>query len=337
MDLDTWRKGVTVSIDNVIQLYKDGNLLMENGSFGHACFSFVTAFEEMGVALYILGSFNDPKPTKLEKFLNHKKKIMLSNVASVIATMDSFGNLRNLYDALIKDKDKNFKGGNIQKSEIYKFADELQKMESLWYLRIHGIYVTLNNAKTDFSSPIHIGKKYAEKLKEKLKKALPYLQVERDVHMKFGKPKDVKFDVLESVLSFPLKFEEAEQAFEEGSIEKLNKLKDVSPYLKDYYIDLLLGKFPIKHEELNIEITAELNKDNIDKIFKIQLYEFFKSLQNRFKTLGKHAQSKEVLEYRFECMKKYSPEDAEFIDEFLPILETLLKKDSNIEDLIKLL
>ncbi len=90
MDLYTWRKGITVSIDNVIQLYKDGNLLMENGSFGHACFTFITTFEEMGVALFILGNFDEPKPRKLEKFLNHSKKITISNITSLITTMSTY-------------------------------------------------------------------------------------------------------------------------------------------------------------------------------------------------------------------------------------------------------
>jgi len=49
MDLETWRNGIDICIDNVLRLYEDGKLLIENGSFGHACFSFITAFEEMGL------------------------------------------------------------------------------------------------------------------------------------------------------------------------------------------------------------------------------------------------------------------------------------------------
>lgn len=337
MDLDTWRKGMTVSIDNVLQLYKDGILLMENGSFGHACFSFVTAFEEMGVALFILGTFNEPNPTKLEKFLNHSKKIGLSNITSLITTMEPFGNIRNLYHALLKDKEKNFEINKKQKSEVRKFADELQKLENLWYLRIHGLYVSLNNSKTDFLSPTHIGKEHAERLKEKLKTALPFLQVERDMLMKFGTPKLNEFDFIKNYLEIFSKFEEANAAFLEGSIEKLDKLKNVSPNFKDYFIDILLNKFPMKHKELNIEISAELNEENLNKEMKIFVYEFFKSFQDQFRTLGKYSRSKEALKYRLERMKVYSPEDSEGLEELLPIMEIIFKEDSNIEDIIKFL
>jgi len=50
MNLETWRSGINISIENVLNLYKDGNLLLGNGSYGHECFYYINTLEEMGVA-----------------------------------------------------------------------------------------------------------------------------------------------------------------------------------------------------------------------------------------------------------------------------------------------
>ena len=93
----------------------------------------------------------------------------------------------------------------------------------------------------------------------------------------------------------------------------------------------------MKHKELNIEVSYELNEENLNKVLKIFVYEFFKSFQDQFRILGKYAQSKEAFKYRIERMKVYSPEDSEMFEAFLPIIEIAFKEDSNIEDIIKLL
>ena len=62
MEVNKWREGINICIENVLQLYNDGKLLMENGSYGHACFFFLTAFEETAVAYFIIDRFDSPSP-----------------------------------------------------------------------------------------------------------------------------------------------------------------------------------------------------------------------------------------------------------------------------------
>jgi len=54
MDLDNWKKGVIYCIENAIRMRDDGELLTKNSSYGHTYFSYYTAMEGLGVALYIL-------------------------------------------------------------------------------------------------------------------------------------------------------------------------------------------------------------------------------------------------------------------------------------------
>ena len=330
MNLKTWQKGIDISIENVIQLYEDGKLLMDNSSYGHACFSFFTAFEEMGVAYFILGNYDTPKPQKLEKFLNHKKKLIIPNLISLITTQDPSGYMRKFYKAIRENNDKK------KKSEIYKFTDEIQKAENLWYLRIHGIYVSLNNSKTNFLSPTHITKEHAEKLKAKLEKALPYLQVERDIHKKFGKMDEIEAKEVENLFKALSTLEECFEAFNERSLEKINKLKNISPYLKNFFINMLLDNFPITHEELDLEIGSDLDEQDLTKMSIIELFEFIKSCQDQFKSLINSDKSKEIIKYRIERMKEYSPEESEICEVMLSFLEIMFKEDSDLKDLKKL-
>ncbi|MEE9378067.1 MAG: AbiV family abortive infection protein [Candidatus Lokiarchaeia archaeon] len=330
MNVETWQKGIDISIGNVIQLYEDGKLLMENGSYGHACFSFITAFEEMGVAYFILKNYDTPKPQKLEKFLNHRKKLVIPNIISLFTTQEPFGYLSKLYELLLQSKNK------INKTEVHKFSEEIQKAENLWYLRIHGIYVSLNNAKTNFLSPTHITKRHAESLKIKLEKAIPYLQVERDVYKKFGEPEQIDSENFEILIKTLSGLVECMEAFDEDSLEKINKLQNVTPELKDFFINMLLDNFPIKHEQLNLEIGEELNEQNIANIFMIGLFEFLKNFQDKLKPIFKSKRDKEIIKYRTERMKEYSPKESEMSEFMLSFLELVLNEDSDQEDLKKL-
>ena len=62
MKVNKWREGINICIDNVLQLFNDGTTLMEKGSYGHACFLFLTAFEETAVAYFIIDRFDTPVP-----------------------------------------------------------------------------------------------------------------------------------------------------------------------------------------------------------------------------------------------------------------------------------
>lgn len=336
MDVEKWQKGVNVCIDNILRLNKDGKLLMENGSYGHACFSFITAFEEMGVAYFIMANYDTPKPKKLKGFLTHNKKIAVANLVTLFSTGEPFGNMRKLFDAFIKDKEKEFRFNKKDKSEIREFTKDIQEQESQWYFRNRGIYVSINNSNTDFLSPANISEIHAQKLKSKLEEILPHLQSERDLVMKYGSSSKLELYALTKMMEARVIMEDLREIFKEGSVEKINKAKNITPEFKDLLISLFLDNFPIKHKELEIEISPEMNEDDKVKMMIIFIYEFFKSFWEQFKSLLKSGRSKEVMDYYIERMRHYSSKYGNLFELFNPFLDIISKEDSNPKDLIKL-
>lgn len=54
MKVEEWQKGINISINNGIELYENGKLLIDKGSYGHGLFLFITALEEISVAYFIM-------------------------------------------------------------------------------------------------------------------------------------------------------------------------------------------------------------------------------------------------------------------------------------------
>lgn len=80
MDLKKWKEGMVHCVNNAIHLRDDSELLMKKGSYGHTYFSFYTATEELGVALYIIKHISKLNPKKIYDFLmsHEKKKILMT-------------------------------------------------------------------------------------------------------------------------------------------------------------------------------------------------------------------------------------------------------------------
>lgn len=154
--------------------------------------------------------------------------------------------------------------------------------------------------------------------------------------MKFGVPDDVETNAIENLFVIQTKLEELVEAFEEESLEKLNKLQNLSPNLKDFSIDILLDKFPIQYEVLNIEMDSFSGEENIINMIIISFYEIIKSFKEQFKSLVKAGRPREVIAYWIEQIKKYSPVDNEIREFILPLLDIMLKENPNPEDFIQL-
>ena len=69
---------------------------MKKGSFAHAYFFFITAFEEMAASYYIMVNYENPKPTMLhhKEFLRHLKKYAFSRFYTFLLT----GNYEYIHD-----------------------------------------------------------------------------------------------------------------------------------------------------------------------------------------------------------------------------------------------
>jgi len=335
MKLKTWQNGVNIVIDNVISLYNDGILLMKNGSFGHACFSFYTAMEEIGVAYFILSLYNNPDTNKLRNFLNHRKKMAATNLIELIFSAKPFGNMGEFYKSLLHDMKGDYRSGK-KSSRVSKIIKDIQDRDNLWYLRNHGIYTSLNHDRTDFLSPSQLDRDLAESIKKKLEFVLPILKVERDVFMKFGALKRTEILASEKMTKGLLSLENLNKAFKEGSTERIENLSDIHSSLKSFFIKLFLDKESKVHEELDIEISPERNNEDQKNVEKIIIYEFLKSVQKELKEIGHSTQFLEKLKYRFERMQEYMPQEREKYKKIIPLLDQILGLDSNLENLKEL-
>ncbi|MFW9971628.1 MAG: AbiV family abortive infection protein [Candidatus Odinarchaeota archaeon] len=335
MDIDSWRDGIDICIENVERLSKDGKLLMENGSYGHACFSFITAFEEIGVAYFILANFDTPKPAKLKKFLKHHIKIAVSNLITLVLTGGSTSNLRSFYNTFSELLINGMQNEKKKQTAMLKLGKEIQEDENLWYLRNRGIYVTLNNSFTKFLSPDQIGKEQAETLKKKLEDSLVRLKVERDVYKKFGALKFLTDKEVIGLYGVIVDFSETFDMILNGSLEKINLSKYISPYFKDALTDFILNKAPIKYPELNLEVGSELEKEDFVNLIVIQLFELAKQFQVMLKKIKDPNKAMEVMQFRAERLKHYFSEEKEILNLFNQLFNLLLKKDFSVEDLVK--
>ncbi len=201
MNINEWRNGINLCIDNALRFFKDGEILMKNGSYGHACFSFITAFEELGVAYYIIDHFNTPQPAKLKKFLNHVKKLSLTSFRST-PYLTGDHNILLEYLKLAEKQlttQNSFEESRKTEREILAFGNELRRINSLKYIRNRGLYIELNKSKTTFQTPKEIHHGYALILFLVVSAVLPLIQVEIDQVFKFG-TRNVKYSECEAAL-----------------------------------------------------------------------------------------------------------------------------------------
>jgi AbiV family abortive infection protein len=148
LDLIKWREGLNLSLKNAIQLRDDGDLLMKKGSLGHAYFSFYSALEELGVALYIISHYNDLPDLKNSQnfFKSHKEKTALM----------IFDYFKSANDEIELKKEFYFKLQKTGKSFDYEYSRLIDKHLKIWKNRNWGVYTSLNENLSDWSSPKRI-------------------------------------------------------------------------------------------------------------------------------------------------------------------------------------
>lgn len=322
MEIETWKNGANICIDNVNHLIEDGKLLIENKSYGHACFSFITALEEMGIAYFILGNFFSPKPKEFKKFLTHKKKMVISNLINLITTGGPIGITKKL-NLLVNSGDFEAKSKKEKMEEVFKLSNEIQKKENLWFLRNAGIYVGLDSSKKDFIHPGQIGQEFAVNLYKKAREASLFLQLERDKLFKFGKTLEKDTVPITDILRANIIFDEVSSSFFGGSIAEIRDFSGVSPSLKDLLTKVLLGSFPIVYHELNLEIKDTMSLEEFDKVMLIVLYEAFKVPIQKIKDIDLDKKAKEILEFSIERWNFYSPQTGKLVSSILELFKTL--------------
>ena len=319
MELEKWKNGANICIDNINRLIEDGMLLIQNKSYGHACFSFITALEEIGVAYLILGTFNDPKPKEFKKFLNHKKKMGISNIVNIILTGGPEGITKKL-NSIINSTEFETKSKKAKMDDFLILSDEIQKNENLWFLRNAGIYVNLDSSKQDFIHPGQIGQNHALNLYKKATDAAFFLQVERDKLLKFGPTLEAELSSVNTIIKARTLFEEVGSSLLTGSIEKIQSISEVSPALKDSLTKILLESFPIVHHDLNLEINSF---EEFDKIILMLVYEIFREPIQKMKDAELNPKLKEIIDFTLERWNFYSPKKGKLLASVISILKNL--------------
>lgn len=314
MKVNKWREGINLCIDNVLQLFNDGKLLMENGSYGHACFLFLTAFEETAVAYFIIDRFDSPSPEKLHKrdFLNHLKKFSLARFKTFLISGDlsSFNDfLKILREQIQNGAIKNYE------SKLRNLEKKIQRRNSFWNFRNNCIYTSLDQRTLKYESPKDIDQKTSVNLYKKLRLLLAYLQIHRDIVFKYG-PKYIEYTLDDLII-----YESLENLFEliriisEGNMSALEEFlkpdKKLLKIIKDFKEDTSKRfDIPKINEFLNL-----LMKDFALKILQIEKRE-----------------NKELIQFVLERLKIYVPEFPEAYTTALEIYHKISENKFNIED-----
>jgi len=333
MDLENWREGINICITNVEQLYEDGILLLENGSYGHACFSFITALEEMAVAFFIIGNFDEPKPKKLKNFLKHSKKLMVSNLLRYVYDFPDDIDSSNFFRTLFNEAKKSTKGEKNKKA-IEKLVKDVQEQENIWYLRNRGIYVDLNTSKTRFIHPQQINRGFALALKKKLRLIRLNLKIQRDLHFKFEKELLDKQDGSQ-ILKALAQIEGYDDLFNRVSIEKVEKSGKISPEFKDFLISIFMGNEPEEYKPLNIDFSEYPKEERFEKVISIMLFEFVKIFAENLNSLIFNEEAENIKNFAVERLRHYEPEFGEFLVVVLDMMKKIAEDRFTFDDYIE--
>lgn len=329
MELKEWQMGLRLCMENIMDLFNDANILMNQNKWSRGCFLFITAYEELATAFFILGNFNTPKPEELKNLLWHSKKMAVSSFLTFTAS----GNVKILQEYFKKyikiDFDKfDLSTDNFYNKEWYKFGNQIQREENLSYWRNHVLYLSLSPEKSTFFSPRTISKavkaRIAIELYNKLSVIIPVMQV---LILKLLSSKTKEIDIQEilfkgadmELLERLTVIFEFDKIVGTHSIEKIRSFNKVSKKLKDLAIMYISDPNKIKDDQFRINILKEFLKDIAPKYCKI----------------WEDEKQKKDIELFTEFVKKLNPRMAETIKSFYIILSKIAKNDLNPDDLHK--
>ena len=321
MKLSTWQNGLNKGIQNALKLYTDALLLIKNNSYGHACFFFITAFEEIGAVYYILDHFDTPQPKELDNFLNHHKKMALTSFKmTLFVTTD----LQIFYEYLkIRKRQIISKNKEKVKKDTLKLGSELKKRNSLWYIRNHSLYLKLNESKSQFTSPEEISRDITINLQTLVKFVLTIARVDRDMAFKFGvDTEEMKKSELELVNSIINLFKLL-KILQEGAIDKLVEFQGIDSSKKDFFTKLLLNR-----KMVNID----KNPDIIRKI----IISLFSDISLFMDKLLKKEENKQQFDFYLKRMTQYDRKLAFFYKDFFRLLNHIAKGKFKLESFPKI-
>lgn len=314
MKVNKWREGINLSIDNVLQLVNDGKMLMEKGSYGHACFFFLTAFEETAVAYFIIDNFDTPLPKKLHKkeFLNHLKKFSLARFKTFLIS----GDLSSFNDFLtiLREQIQNGAIKNYE-SKLRNLEKKIQKGNSFWNFRNNCIYTSLDQRTLQYISPKDIDQKTSVNLYKMLIFLVTYLQIHRDVIFEYG-PKYIKYTMEDLRI-----YESLENLFELIRIiseKSMSKLEE-----------------SLKPNTKLLQIIKDFNEDTGKPLDIPKFNDFLNLLMKDFAlniVQMEKKENKELIQFVLERLKIYNPEFPEAYTMALEIYHKISENKFNIED-----
>lgn len=322
MEINNWRKGINISIENAIELFNNGKLLIEKGSYGHGLFLVITASEELSIAYFIMESYNTPRPDQLQTngFLNHQKKLALTSFKSgQLTNIDNIPLqeklLKKHQDIIQKEIDK--KASAFYEKVYRNLGKEIIDEYNLWELRNRGIYVDLNLNKTTFICPQDITKEQALKVVSFVDKQIFYAQMQRDILFKYG---TVNPKILKAVKR---DYEETEKVFRlvkiltNGPISELESYNSITSEDKEFLKKTITNN---KQVDLNdIEIISNIIQIIVSPI-----------LNKKRKKLSKSEIEK--LKYYHERLKHYNPEQAKLYELSTNLLNSIKEGSFNTEN-----
>ena len=323
MDVKEWQRGINISINNGIELYDNGKLLIDKGSCGHGLFFLITALEEISVAYFIMESFNTPRPDQLQrrKFLEHRKKMALTNYK---AAQFAFFDDNIIQEKLVKEnkrilqKEINNKVSAFYDKVYRNVGKEITEEIKLWELRNRGIYVSLNKDKTSFLSPQDISKEKALEIARLVNLQIIHVQIQRDVLFKYG---GVSKQIIQLIIN---EYERVENVFElarileSQSIEELEVYEGIKPEDKKFLEQKLFN-----NEQIDLN-----DKSVLFKIFQIILSPIIINTNN----FSNNREDQEKLRFYHERLMHYNKNQAQLYELSSKILKSITDGTFNLDD-----
>lgn len=325
MNIENWRNGIKLCLVNVIDIYREAQLLLKNKRYTRGCFLLITAFEELATVYYIMGNFNEPKPEFLQDLKNHRKKL---SIASFL-TFPINSNYKLLKNYINKFKKLNLKDFNLKvdstddlsKSDWFKFGNEIQIAKSLMTIRNYCLYTNLNLDSSDFVNPRKISQELiinvANDLYFILTITIPSIQIQIKKLFKSQNPMKaiLKFEKEDfEILELTSEIYMIISMIQNKSIEKIKSSNKYSKKLKTLAIQVIL----------NPEIDKDL------KFGKTFIIELFKPIASKYSEIIKSNKKKEEINLLIKVVLKYDSLIGETLKKFFNLL-LLISEEKEIE------
>lgn len=218
------RRGVRLCLKNARRLIKDANLLIDNGSYGHALFFACTSLEETSKAfIYAYSRLEPQKIEEMKEVRKHDIKYLYYLAFRLIGSMHVY----------VEKARKKYKGRPLDVDDFRKFGEDLSSsIKQMLILREWSLYVDFKNK--EWLSPFDVEREDTTTMIAFAENFIRYIEWLSEIFLKT--PSNMLIQLKESI----------ETQLAPSYLEELYKKKTIS---KRVYLEIKEGLEQAKREK----------------------------------------------------------------------------------------